>query len=318
MARQANQRLASSLADIHHGMSRDRLDPPPARARAVADAPAEALAARAEELAHSWALTLLAARPLAEMTAIPLEDLARYAPAVCASLARALSSDEELAIFDLDAREREGRGGELAATAGLSALAAGWEASAAVGHVEALRGLLWKAALEELRDPTTRQVADLSDRLASVCAAALAYALSGRADARGAAAPGRPAFQPPREQVLYSSPAPSSGRGGAVLIDELDDAPRQARPRAAWRRGDGAPAPASAREQARPAQPPGPHGALGGSASRTAPRPLPWDTPLQSSAASTHEPALDAGSPAPDDPVMRVSRGPGTPADRRS
>jgi hypothetical protein len=45
---------------------------------------------------------------------------------------------------------------------------------------------------------------------------------------------------------------------------------------------------------------------------------LPWDTPLQSSAASTHEPAVDAGSPALDDPVMRVSRGPGTPADRRS
>jgi hypothetical protein len=296
-------------------MSRDRLDPPPTRARAVADAPAEALAARAEELAHRWALTLLAARPLVEMSAIPLEDLARYAPAVCASLARALSSEEELAIFDLDAREREGRAAALAATDGLSALAAGWEASAAVEHVEALRGLLWKAALEELRDPTTRQVVDLSDRLASVCAAALAYALAGRADALGTA--GSPAFQPLREQVLYSAPAPSSGASGAVLIDERDEAPRQARPRSTWRRGDRAPAPASAHEQARQAEPPGPHGALGGSASRTAPRPLPWDTPLQSSA-SAQEPATDVGGRALEDPVMRVSRGPGTPADRRS
>jgi hypothetical protein len=298
-------------------MSRDRLHPPAARARAVADAPAEALAARAEELAHSWALTLLAARPLVEMAAIPLEDLARYAPAVCASLARALSSDEELAIFDVGAREREGRPETLAATAGLSALAAGWEASAAVEHVEALRGLLWEAALGELRDPTARQVADLSDRLASVCAAALAYALAGRGEAIGAAAT-RPAFTPPREQVLYSAPAPSPGALGAVLIDERDDTPRQARPRAAWRRGDGAPVPASAREQARPAEPPSPHGALGRSAPPAAPRPLPWDTPLQSSAASAQETIVDPGSPALDDPVMRVSRGPGTPADRRS
>jgi hypothetical protein len=296
-------------------MSHDRLDPPPVRARAVADAPAEALAARAEELAHRWALTLLAARPLVEMTAIPLEDLARYAPAVCASLARALSSDEELAIFDLDARGAEGRAGALAPAAGLSALAAGWEVPAAVEHVEALRGLLWKAALEELRDPTARQVADLSDRLASVCAAALAYALAGRADALGTVA-GSPAFQPPREQVLYSAPAPSPGASGAVLIDERDEAPRQARPRSTWRRGDGAPAPASAHGQAHQAEPAGSHGALG-SASRTAPRPLPWDTPLQSSA-SAQEPATDAGSRALEDPVMRVSRGPATPADRRS
>jgi hypothetical protein len=299
-------------------MSHDRLDPPPARARAraVADAPAEALAARAEELAHRWALTLLAARPLVEMTAIPLEDLARYAPAVCASLARALSSDEELSIFDLDAREREGRAGALAPAAGLSALAAGWEASAAVEHVEALRGLLWKAALQELRDPTTRQVADLSDRLASVCAAALAYALTVRTETIDTAA-GNPAFPPSREQVLYSAPAPSSGASGAVLIDERDEAPRQARPRSSWRRGERAPAPASAHEQARQTEPPGPHGALGDSASRTAPRPLPWDTPLQSSA-SAQEPATDAGGRASEDPVMRVSRGPGTPADRRS
>jgi hypothetical protein len=298
-------------------MSRDRLDPPRARARAVADAPAEALAARAEELAHRWALTLLAARPLTEMTAIPLEDLARYAPSVCASLARALSSDEELAIFDVADREHEGGERELAVTAGLSALAAGWDAAEAVEHVEALRGLLWKAALEELRDPGTRQIAELSDRLGSVCAAALAFALAGRAGAPGASARS-PEFAPPREQVLYSSPAPSPGRGGAVLIDEHDDAQRHAQPRAAWRRGEGAPA-RSSREQAAPAEPPVPHGGLGQRASRTAPRPLPWDTPLQSSAGPAQEPEADlGGSRVLDDPVMRASRGPGTPADRRS
>ncbi len=297
-------------------MSYGRPNSLPARARAVADAPAEALTARADELAHGWALALLAARPLAEMAEIPLEDLARYAPAVCASLARALSSDEELTIFDAGARDRDGRAGAPAATAGLSALAAGWEPSAAVEHLEALRGVLWKAVLEEQRDPTARQVADLSDRLASVCAAALAYALAERSETIGAGAP-RAGFVPPREQVLYSAPTHSPGRVGAVLIDERDDAPRQARPPVAGRRDDGPRVPPPGREQAHSAGHPSAEGALGRSASRTAPRPLPWDTPLQFPAASPSEPASDAGGDPLDDPVMRVSRGPGTPADRR-
>jgi hypothetical protein len=299
-------------------MSDDRLNRPAARARAVADAPAEELAARAEELAHSWALALLASRPLVEMAAIPLEDLARYGPAVCASLARTLSSEEELAIFDVAARERGGRARVPAAAAALSALASGWEVSAAVEQLEALRGVLWKATLEELRDPTARQVADVCDRLASVCAAALAYVLAERSETIEAAVP-RPASAPPREQVLYSAPAPSPGELGAVLIDERDDAPRQARPRAAWRRDDGSSAPSPASAQQRSQERPSARGAPGRSASRTAPRPLPWDTPLQSSTVPPPGPGPDAkAGDRSDDPVMRVSRGPGTPADRRS
>jgi hypothetical protein len=298
-------------------VSHDRLNPPPVRARAVADAPAEALAARAEELAHRWALALLAARPLVEMVAIPLEDLARYAPALCASLSRALSSDEELAIFDVGAHERGGRPSALAATAGLSALAAGWDAPAAVEQVEALRGVIWEAALEELHDPTARQVADVSDRLASVCAAALAYALAERNETIGAGT-ARPAFAPPREQVLFSAPAASPGAVGAVLIDEREEAAPQAPPRAAWRRDDGPSVPPPARGQQRAQDRRSAQGAPGRRGSQTAPRPLPWDTPLQSSPVPPPEPAPGTGGrPGPiDEPVMRVSRLPDTPGRR--
>jgi len=281
---QANQRLASSPADIHSGVSDDRFSPLPARARAVADAPAVALAARAEELASKWALALLGARPLAEMGGVPLEELVRYAPALCASVARSLSSEEELASFDVGASDPGGRGGSAAT--GLSALAAGWTAATAVEQIEALRGVIWRAALEELRDPTARQVADLSDRLASVCAAMLASALAER-PGTARERPPRPAFAGTREQVLYSAPGHSPGAPGAVLIDERDDAQRSAQPRAA---------------------------------TRTAPRPLPWDTPLQPTAALhsdlVRDPATGGGSV--EDAVMRVRRGRGTPADRHS
>jgi len=287
-------------------VSEHRPDPPTPRARAVADAPVQALVARAEELAHRWALALLGARPLAEMTTVPLEDIARYAPALCASLARALASDEELASLS-DACGLGHPAGDPAAA--LSALTAGWGAGATVAHLEALRGVIWEAALEELRDPTARQVADLSDRLACVCAAALAHALPGGVGAERGGDRAGPAA--PREQVLYSAPAPTIGGAGAVLIDEREDVQRSAR---AQPRGDHAPA--APAEQARPQRRSRAAGPPERGAARRSPRPLPWDTPLQP---SERAPDPAAGPPAAgEDPLMRVSRGPGTPADRRS
>ncbi len=215
-------------------MSEDRIRPLPARARAVADAPVGALVARGEELARKWALALLGARPLAEMAGVPLEDIARYAPALCASVARSLSSEEELATFDAGARDPGER--SSSAAAGLSALAAGWDAMAAVEHVEALRGVIWRATLEELRDPGARQVADMSDRLASVCATVLACALAERPTAAREDLV-RPTFAAPREQVLHSAPAPAPGAVRAVLIDERDEAQRSAQRRTERRDG---------------------------------------------------------------------------------
>lgn len=313
--RQASQRLASSLADIHSGVSEHRISPLSARARAVADAPVGALVARAEELARRWALALLGTRSLAEMSGVPLEDIARYAPALCASVARSLSSEEELATFDGGAGDPGERGSSAAA--GLSALAAGWDATAAVEHVEALRGVIWRAALEELRDPSVRQVADLSDRLASVCATVLTCALAERPTAAREDV-ARPAFAAPRERVLYSAPAPAPGAARAVLIDELDEAQRSAQPRAAWRRDDRPSAPAAAHTSARAPERPGAPSRTGSpQASPATPRPLPWDTPLQRS--DVAPPPTEVGGPIEeiDDPVMRVRRGPGMPADRQ-
>jgi hypothetical protein len=299
-------------------MDEHRISPPTARARAVADAPAEALAARAEEIAQRWALALLGARTLGEMADVPLEDIARYAPALCMAAARSLSSEDELATLCAGI----GAPGERSssALAALAALAAGWDAATAVEQVEALRGVIWRAALEELREPSARQVADLSDRLASVCATVLACALAERPTAAREDL-ARPTFTAPREQVLYTAPAPTPGAARALLIDERDEARRSVQPRAASRRDDRPAPPAgggtSAHSHGRadsPSEPGESH------ASPTTPRPLPWDTPLQRSAVpSDIAPPAEGDGPAEaaEDPVMRVRRGPGMPADRQ-
>jgi hypothetical protein len=107
--------------------------------------------------------------------------------------------------------------------------------AAVVGAIEALRGVIWDALIEEFgylaSDPTrARRLTDLADRLAGVCAALLAAALTGEVPdqaspgtARGAPEPGDttsaeasaphgPAAAPPRQR----------GRGlpSAVIVDE--------------------------------------------------------------------------------------------------
>jgi hypothetical protein len=205
-----------------------------ARARAVADAPVEALLARAEELARRWVIAQLAARPLQQMADVPVDRLARDAPAFCEQLVRALASDAELERLlhgDAPSSRENGLGGVdggvLAATTS--------DASAIAASLEALRAVVWHQALAELRDPPVALVGDLADRLAFVCAAALAAAL----DANGSEG-----VTPTPSAARAFSPAPhaphgrsqvadgrgdgrggSGGRGGAVLIDELDDEP---------------------------------------------------------------------------------------------
>ncbi|HXM86105.1 MAG TPA: hypothetical protein VN889_00580, partial [Solirubrobacteraceae bacterium] len=67
-----------------------------ARARAVADAPVDALLANADELARRWLIALIAARPLEQIAELPLDALAAAAPELCEQLVRALASDAEL------------------------------------------------------------------------------------------------------------------------------------------------------------------------------------------------------------------------------
>src|SRR5204863_415730 len=78
----------------------------PSRARPVADAPVAALIAGADELAKGWLLELVASGPLAAASGLPLDDLVRDGPALCAAMARALSDDAELARPASDDRVR--------------------------------------------------------------------------------------------------------------------------------------------------------------------------------------------------------------------
>lgn len=141
----------------------------------MADTPVEALLARVEELARRWAVALILARPLARIGEIPLEQLAAEAPELFAQAIRALASEAALERLLVPGEP----GSPTAGAAGsLGLLAGARDTAALVGACEALRGVLWEALLDELRDPQPRQVADLSDRLAAVCAALAAALLA--------------------------------------------------------------------------------------------------------------------------------------------
>jgi hypothetical protein len=146
----------------------------------LAELPVEALLARADELAKQWVIALILARPLAEIGEIPLEDLAQDAPILLAQTIRALSSNLELdrltAAPPLRGRDQAGPAWVLAAISGAT------DATAVVQSVEALRSVLWQGLLAEQRwqvpeSGALRQLSDLSERLASVCASMLAVAL---------------------------------------------------------------------------------------------------------------------------------------------
>lgn len=142
--------------------------------------PADALLERADELATRWAIALILARPLDSIGGVPLEDLAHEAPALCAQVVRALQSDIEL--DRLTGRATHGARESSAAALRLAEITAARDPRAVVDAVEALRGVVWEALLDHLSPPacgrsSARVLADISDRLACVCAAALAAAL---------------------------------------------------------------------------------------------------------------------------------------------
>jgi hypothetical protein len=290
----------------HRGIERS------VRARPVADAPVDALLERCEEMARRWAIALILESSLAEMAGVPLEDLAREAPGVCAQVVRALDSEAELERIAASEGSR-GRAG-AAPTVRLGAL----DARATVEHIEALRGVIWESALAELDDPPARQVADLSDRLAFVCATLLAAALGEGAPESAHETP-RQAPAQERGQVLFTAPQPAPGRRGATLIDEFEDAvaPRQPQPRQAERGAAAGRHSQAARRAASEAPvPPASPGAA-----RTTPRPLPWDTPLQPPVTPRRSSDRSASAERRDvedaDEVVRITRGPGSPIDER-
>jgi hypothetical protein len=257
---------------------------PAPRARAVSAAPVEALLARTDELARRWAIALILALPLERIGEIPLERFAREAPLLCGHVIRALSSDDELERI---ARRAEGAGTPPPAQR-LAEMTGARDGKAAVEALEALRGVLWEALLDELRwnsfeqSVPARTVADLADRLAYVCSTALVSSLAeppSEAEPKPAQ-PGAPRFgpevisgaiapaaRPPTPAARPPAPAQRSALGnGVVIIDEAPPSLRVPVADAALR---------LRRAAARPSPP------AGAAARRARGRALPWDTPLQ-------------------------------------
>jgi len=213
--------------------------------------------ARADELARLWAIALILARPVDGIGDVPLEDLAREAPSLCAQVVRAVQSDVELGR--LTGRGAPSGREDSAPARRLAAISGARDTAAAVEAVEALRGVLWEALLDQLSRPifdrsSARLLGDVSDRLAYVCAAALAAAVDA-ALAPAARAPFHEvevAIGVPEPTVRDLARVPPPGRR-AVIVDE------RARVPAAQR---GARAPEDAPTQA---------------ARRPPERPLSWD-----------------------------------------
>jgi hypothetical protein len=230
------------------------------RPRPVSEAPVDSLLDRVEELARRWAVALILARPLDRLGELPLEDLALEAPALFGQAIRALVSDTELermaAPDGADGRENS------ASARRLGALAGARDPQAAVAAVEALRGVLWDALLEELSDPPARQVADLADRLAYVCATALTATIVAAVPSEPAMAPTHTDLFQPVAVVGEADPVPSDLRG-AIVVDERDEDP--APPPDRERR-----VVASSRDRATPAA---------AKDDTTQVRPFPWDLP---------------------------------------
>jgi hypothetical protein len=188
------------------------------RARPVADLVGDALLARADELARGWAIALIRSCPLDAIGEVPLAEIAREAPSLCAQVIRAMQSDAELGrLLGRDGSARAGAAGARR----LTTIAGARDGAGAVAAVEALRGVVWEALLDELTDPSSRQVGDVADRLASVCSQTLAAALEAGFAVAGAATPNDAAVATVGLEPVTHTPlaSPATARE-AVIVDE--------------------------------------------------------------------------------------------------
>lgn len=152
-------------------------------------------------------------------------SFAREAPPLCAQLIRAMQSDADLGRLTgqgSDARAGVAQARRLAEIAGAS------DAAAAVGAVEALRGVLWEALLNQMSEPSARQVGDVADRLAYVCAEVLAVALE--AEIVAADDPSRdddPAAEATApDAATVGMAAAGASRREAIIVDERHSSER--------------------------------------------------------------------------------------------
>jgi hypothetical protein len=215
-------------------------------------------------------VALILARPLERIGELPLEDLAREAPALCAQAIRALVSDTELER--IAGPDPAGGRQDSASARRLGALAGARDAEEAVEAVEALRGVLWEAVQQDLGWPVSersaRQAAELADRLAYVCATALASTIAATVAEGQPVGAGEVALASGSGQGGDSA-RPPAARRVAVLVDERDEVDGEA---------------------------PRPPGAEGPPPPQPQPRPLPWEVSGDSPSAS-RSPAEPAAPP---------------------
>ena len=185
------------------------------RPHPVADVPPAALA-DGQAPAKGWLLALVAARPLQDAPALPMPDLARDAPGLCAAILRAVGSDADL--------RRLQTGGDLVALAARAgALAGAGGPAAAVAAVAQLRGALWQALTAAMAPLDAATTAALAERLAFVCDAVAAATLTGAPGDRAASFrvhDARGDWHGAIERLV------ADGRPFALLALEVDDAPR--------------------------------------------------------------------------------------------
>ena len=178
------------------------------RARPVADAPIDALLARAEDLAKGWLLALLESAPLDDAPGILAADLSRDGPRLCDAVVRALADDA-----DLRRLEAGGALEGLAARAG--AISGSATVAAASQAVDALHGVIWSGLRGELLDPDGEQVSELAERLGLVIE-----------HVRGAALRANTETAPRRDPVE----APPAARGLRVAVAAEPGPERQPEP----------------------------------------------------------------------------------------
>jgi len=287
-----------------------------AAAHPLPDAPIDGLLDGAQELARRWALALMLDRPPAQIGGLELAPLAEAAPVLIAGVLRALRSQAELERLLVGEEPPSARG---PAPLALVELAGAQRPDEAAAAVEALRGVLWGALLEEagssLRQQLhPRELAELCDRLAHVCTRVLAASLAERPEALPDDAGPLSRRRAPEKVLPDAIEVARNASGGAVIVDEGRDVPEQTKVARGARRTaaalrdeyERAPAGSTDREHGPGVQPPPPAARRG--------RALPWDLPLEggprarasrgsSSAPKTFRAGRGRGSP-----VLRITR----------
>jgi hypothetical protein len=218
------------------------------RPRPLAEVAPEPWLERVPDIVRGWASALIRSRPLETIGEIPLQALASEGGSLCEQLLRALCGEAELdRLLDGSPRGREGALSSHPRQA-FEIAGAGGGPGSVVETVEALRGVVWETVTAQLGAGSgggrseASLLADLSDRLASVCAALSACAVAvspgpagrqGGAVVTGAAvppegAPATAAFSSEGEPV----PArPVRADTGIVIVDERGAVLRDPRPR---------------------------------------------------------------------------------------